>query len=153
MKIDKDGFRFDFRHALSVLDFDQRGSSICSRTHQPMKAVDIVAEFEGEDIFVEIKDIEKHRSRPKLINSLKLKYRDSYLFRHAEIKIKKPIRYICLISGFDNGAISSIQDTLYRQLPVGKAFVQWKRSIVDDCQVVNFDQWNTNFRQWPVIRI
>jgi len=118
----------------------------------PMKAVDIIAEFEEKYVFVEVKNISEHKNRNDLKNSLKYKYRDSYLFRHAEDKVEKPVHYICLLAGFDNAQSLVIQKTLRRELPVGKASERWKRSIVESCQVLNMQKWKDNFHKWKLNR-
>lgn len=134
-----------------------------------MKAVDLIAEFQDAYVFVEMKDfddpdmcnqqlaendeeINGRRDHFKwLKNYLKYKYRDSYLFRHAENKVDKPIHYICLLT-FDNALNIAMQKTLKRELPVGLASKRWKREIVKSCHVVNLARWNDNFPKWPVRR-
>jgi hypothetical protein len=134
-----------------------------------MKAVDIVAEFPNDYIFVEIKDFhdpetydtedftneeeqkEKRKHFKWLKNYLKYKYRDTYLFRHAEQKVDKPIHYICLLT-FDNALNITMQKALKKELPVGRTSRRWKQELVKSCQVVNMNMWNKNFPKWPVNR-
>lgn len=87
-----------------------------------------------------------------LKNYLKYKYRDTYLFRHAEQKEDRPIHYICLLT-FDNALNATMQKALRKELPVGLASKRWKREIVKSCQVVNINKWNENFPKWPVRRL
>ena len=134
-----------------------------------MKCVDIIAEFEEVYVFVELKDYDdssffgsfgsgtddektRHAKLNTLKNYLKYKFRDSYLFRYAEQKVDKPIRYICLIT-FENALNSRIQKSLKRELPVGKASQRWVRELAISCHVVNLNRWNKNFPNWPVSRI
>ena len=56
MKIDADGFSFDFTDAIDVFVFDEKDRSKVTYHGQPMKAVDIVAEFNDAYVFVEMKD-------------------------------------------------------------------------------------------------
>ena len=167
MKIDTDGFSFDFTDAIDAFVFDETDKTKPTFHGQPMKAVDIVAEFADAYVYVEMKDPhepemynvglaeneqdlkEKRRTFKWLKNYLKYKYRDSYLFRHAEHKVDKPIHYICLLT-FENGLNVTLQKALRRELPVGKASKRWKQEIVASCQVVNVKKWNDNFPKWPV---
>jgi len=167
MKIDADGFSFDFTDAIDAFVFDEKDSSKSTYHGQPMKAVDIVAEFNEAYVFVEMKDFnnpetydtrsfiseeeleEKRAGFKWLKNYLKYKYRDSYLFRHAEHKVDKPIHYICLLT-FDNALNTAMRKALQKELPVGLASKRWKQEIIKSCQVVNVAKWNENFPKWPV---
>ena len=121
-----------------------------------MKGVDIVAEFDAAYVYIEMKDYDdpsaydvvratsddEKRSRQDsfkwLKNYLKYKYRDSYLYRHAEQKVDKPIHYICLIT-FDNALNTRMQKALKQELPVGKSPRRWVQTIATSCQVVNLE--------------
>jgi hypothetical protein len=167
MRVDTDGFSFDFTDAIDAFVFDETDRTKPTYHGLPMKAVDIVAEFNDAYVFIELKDphepemynvafaedeqdLKKKRQTFKwLKNYLKYKYRDSYLFRHAEHKVDKPIHYICLLT-FENGLNVTLQKALKRELPVGKASKRWKQEIVASCQVVNVKKWNDNFPKWPV---
>jgi hypothetical protein len=171
MKLDNvDGFSFDFKDALDAFVFDEKDKSKRTYHGQPMKAVDIVAEFNEAYVFVEIKnyddpaiyddasfsdeeDQKKIRDGFKwLKNYLKYKYRDSYLYRHAEHKVDKPIHYICLLN-FDNALNTRIQKTLRKEIPVGKTSKRWKQALLASCQVLNLEKWNQEFTKWPATRI
>jgi len=170
MRVDTDGFSFDFTDALNAFVFDEKDKSKPTYHGQPMKAVDIVAELEEAYIYVEIKDfddpdmynaglaeddeeIKERRDHFKwLKNYLKYKYRDSYLYRCAEHKVEKPIHYICLLT-FDNALNVAMRKALQQELPVGVASRRWKQEIVKSCQVVNLDKWNEAFPKWPVNKI
>lgn len=165
-----DGFTFDFTDALDAFIFDEKDKSKATYHGQPMKAVDIVAEFDDRYVFVEIKDfndpdtydikrfndeedLKKKRDGFKwLKNYLKYKYRDSYLYRHAEQKVGKPIHYICLLT-FENALNITMQKVLRSELPVGVASRRWQQEFVNSCVVVNLDKWNKNFPKWPVSRV
>jgi hypothetical protein len=167
MKIEADGFSIDFTDAIDAFIFDEKDKSRKTYHGLPMKAVDIVAEFNDAYVFLEMKDyndpafccivpedsveeMEKKRAHFKwLKNYLKYKYRDSYLFRHAESKVDKPIHYICLLT-FDNALNSAIQKSLQKELPVGKASKRWKQALVKSCHVVNIEKWKKNFVKWPI---
>ena len=135
-----------------------------------MKGVDIVAEFDAAYVYIEMKDYDdpsaydvvratsddEKRSRQDsfkwLKNYLKYKYRDSYLYRHAEQKVDKPIHYICLIT-FDNALNTRMQKALKQELPVGKSPRRWVQTIATSCQVVNLEKWNENFPKWQAARL
>ena len=166
MKVTTDGFSFNFTGALDAFVFDETDQTKPTYHGLPMKAVDIVAEFKDEYVFVEVKnyrdseiykegtadagdeptDRQKHLNWLK--NYLKYKYRDSYLFRHAEDKVAKQIHYICLLAGFENALSAFMQKQLCHELPVGKKSIRWKRSIAASCHVLNVQQWKKNFPKW-----
>jgi hypothetical protein len=94
----------------------------------------------------------KNEKFKRLKNYLKYKYRDSYLFRHAEGKADKPIHYICLLT-FDNSLNGRLQKSLKQELPVGKASTRWLHGIAESCHVLNVNSWNRNFPKWPVTHL
>lgn len=170
MKLEADGFCFDFTDAINAFVFDEKDNSKPSFHGLPMKAVDIVAELETAYVFVEMKDFHDPEAYNEVLakdendasskrdnfkwlkNYLKYKYRDSYLYRHAEQKVDKPIHYICLLT-LDNVLNSRMQKALKQELPIGKASKRWKLEIARSCQVVNIESWNRNFPKWPVQKI
>lgn len=167
MKLENvDGFSFDFTDALDAYVFDEKDKTKPTYHGQPMKAVDILVELENAYLYVEIKDFDnptaydtktfttedelktKRDGFRWLKNYLKYKFRDSYLYRHAEQKVEKPVHYICLLT-FDNALNTTMQKALQKELPVGKTSMRWKQELVKSCQVVNLDKWNKNFPKWP----
>ena len=167
--IDSDGFSFHFTDAIHAFIFDEKDKTKPTFHGVPMKGVDIVAEFDQAYVYVELKDYddysiydvvnastEERKSRQDhfkwLKNYLKYKYRDTYLYRHAEQKVDKPIHYVCLIT-FDNALNSRMQKSLMQELPVGKASRRWVQAIATSCHVVNIDKWNENFPKWLVTRL
>ncbi len=109
------GLEFNFSDAIYGFKFDEtdkhnehyHGLSHC------MKAVDFIIELENDYLFVEVKDFhdpERYRDSEgfkKLKNDLKIKLRDSLLYRFAEDRIDKPVRYLCLIISLGNMHIKS----------------------------------------------
>jgi len=168
--VEADGFEFRFEDALEAFVFDETDRTKSTFHGAPMKGVDIVAEFDEAYVYVELKDYDdsssydilgaandsekesRQASFKWLKNYLKYKFRDSYLYRHAEQKVEKPIHYICLVT-FDNALTSRMQKSLKKELPVGKASRRWVQALAKSCQVVNLDKWNENFPKWPVSRI
>jgi hypothetical protein len=172
MKIEVDGFSFDFPDAIDIFVFDEKDK--CQAHYhglsQAMKAVDIIVELDNDYLFIEVKDFhapddynfqnakdnEQKKERRIYFNHLrevlKYKYRDTYLYRWAENKTDKPIRYLCLLT-LDNPQISTLNNELRKQLPVGNAGPRWNREIARSCVVLNIERWNHNFPNWPVIRL
>ena len=164
-EVEVDGFKLDFTDAKSAFKFDDSHNL-------PMKGVDIVVEFPEAFVFVEIKDefepelynvkfegneseeeIKSRRSHYRWLKGyLKYKYRDTYLYRHAEGNVGKKIHYICLIN-FETPLANHLAKELRRDLPLGLAGSKWKNEIVNSCQVVNEDRWKTSFPKWSIERV
>lgn len=165
-----DGFEFHFEDALNAFVFDEKDKTKPMYHGAPMKCVDIVAEFANEYIYVELKDYDdqsgydiksavneeeiflRRKSFKWLKNYLKYKFRDSYLYRHAEGKVEKPIHYICLIT-FDNALNTRLKKALHKELPVKKASRRWIQELAKSCHVLNLESWNRNFPKWQVTRL
>jgi hypothetical protein len=168
--VEADGFEFHFEDALDAYVFDEADRTKPTFHDAPMKGVDIVAEFAEAYVYVELKDYDdpsvydvlgaatddeknlRQDSFKWLKNYLKYKFRDSYLYRHAEQKVEKPVHYVCLIT-FDNALNSRMQKSLKLELPVGKVSRHWVQALATSCHVVNLDKWNENFPKWPVTRL
>ena len=56
MKVDADGYSFDFADALDAFVFDEKDKSKPTFHGQPMKAEDVIAEFKDSYVFIEIKE-------------------------------------------------------------------------------------------------
>lgn len=170
--VETDGYRFCFNDALDAFVFDEKDKSKPTYHGLPMKAVDIVAEFQECYIFIELKDYddvsefniqcrlestsEETKKRQDsfrwLKNYLKYKFRDTYLCRHAEQKNNKPIRYICLLN-FDNALNAVMQKSLKAELPVGKKSRRWVQELAISCHVMSINKWNEKFSSWPITRL
>jgi hypothetical protein len=171
IEVEADGFLFRFENAIEAYVFDEKDRQNPNFHKPPMKAVDIIAEFENDYVFIEIKDFEdpqlyntlqyfseeENKIRKDhfkwLKNYLKYKYRDTFLCRHAEQKVDKPIRYICLLVNFDNPLSLRLQQALRSELPVGMKSRKWVKEIARGCVVVNLEKWNEKFSKWPVQRL
>lgn len=173
MIIEVDGFSFDFPEAIEAFIFDEKDANQ-SNYHglsHAMKAIDCIVELPTHYLFIEVKDFfapddynltnspcdadtkEKNKNLNILLNTLKYKYRDSWLYRWAEEKIHKPIHYLCLLT-LENAQISFLQKQLRHQLPVGlPTTARWRRGIAQNCLVLNLARWQQNFPQWPVRQI
>jgi hypothetical protein len=172
MRIEADGFEFDFPDALDAFCFDEKDKT---KPHfhglsHAMKAVDLVVELPTDYLFIEIKDFhaaddydfkraldaaqrtERQACFNHLRDVLKHKFRDTWLYRWAEGKIDKPIRYLCLLT-LDNALLSVMNQELRRQLPVGRVGPRWNNALAQSCVVLNVARWNSNFPQWPVTQM
>jgi len=166
-----DGYQIDFKDAIHAFKFDEQDTS--KPTYHGatvLKAVDVIAELDTAYLFVEIKEYDqpeefdedtgvdekdckaRHDYFKWLKNYLKYKFRDSYLYRHAEHKVDKPIHYLCLLN-FDNALNSKMAKSLKTELPVGKASKRWTSELSKSCQVLNLEAWNRNFPKWPAKKI
>lgn len=156
MIIDAEGYRFDFQGAQNVFKFDEQDRAKPTFHGAPMKAVDIVAVFDTRHLFVEIKEwpdpADKSIDYNEIKNRLVRKYRDSYLYRHAEGFDDKPVDYVCLLN-LENPLNLKMGDDLRREIPVGKITPRWKRELVRSCAVLDVTQWNETFPKWPVKKI
>lgn len=159
MKMTVDGFDFKFEDAIDVFVFDEKDKNLPNYhgLSHAMKAVDLVVELENDYLFIEVKDFHKPENYSNgnnfnhLREVLKQKYRDTFLYRWAENKINKPIRYLCLLT-LDNALISRMNKEIKKQLPVGRPVPRWEKAIAQSSVVVNIDRWNRNFPKWPVNR-
>lgn len=161
MRIEVDGFEFDFTDAIDVFVFDEADKTkpMYHGLSHAMKAVDLIVELEDAYLFVEVKDFHSPKNYRDsnhfnhLRESLKGKYRDSWLYRWAENKVDKPIRYLCLLT-LENALVSRMNKEMRKQLPPGiPVSSRWQRAIADACVVLNLKRWNSNFSAWPVSRI
>lgn len=155
MKLETEGYCFDFPSALSLAKFDDpsvHGMSHC------MKAVDVVAEFPDALLFIEIKaheehDIDLQEAGRKVLQDLRqsivYKYRDSLLYQlcatsTAEEVMEKRLVYVCLFDWHDPQKLQSFRDKTQQSFPTAKRGcpANWYRSFVDEYYVVNEEVWN-----------
>lgn len=170
LQLTADGFAFAFKDALNGFVFDEIDKAKTTFHGAPMKAVDLVVEFDEYYLFVEIKDhhdinafditqssddeeLTKKRDAFRwLKNYLKYKFRDSLLYRFAEGKTDKPVKYVCLLANMENALCNHMLKELKKELPTGRASKRWSRELASSCAVVNLDKWNSNFTDWPAQR-
>ena len=152
-------FKIHYTEACNAFVFDEKKPNLITFHDAPMKAVDVMAECENFDYYVEIKDFNDPKvyaeyllqdddvdktPKVRLRNILKYKFRDTYLYRHAEDKIKKPIIYIVL-STLHYKTNFWLQRELRNEIPVGKPRTlksKWSRTLLESCYVVDIMQWN-----------
>lgn len=160
MILEEGTLQFDFSDALTGFKFDEQdkaspnfhGLSHC------MKAVDFVVELDDCYLFIEIKDY-RDSSRfsdngefNDLVKILFTKFRDSFIYRWAEEKTDKPIKYLCLIE-LENPLISRLMTELKRMLPQTTPNARWRKPVAVACIIANVDSWNASFPDWQISRI
>ena len=144
---------FTFPSNSTPIKFDglDHGLSHC------MKAVDFIVEFPEYYLFVEVKDPDNTQAtvrrrakyaeelaRPTFPKKITLKYRDSFLYRWAERKTDKPIRYVVLLqlATLRDPDYLAITQTLQVELPMNDPKGVWSRPIADGLAVLNMQTWN-----------
>ena len=141
-------------------DGDCHGLSHC------MKAVDFIVELPDRYLFIEFKDPQAPRSTPErrccfiqklqsghLDETLKYKFRDSFLYEWASGRADKPIDYYVLCTGLDAAMLNTRTDTLKRNLPMnGPGGHPWPRPIAKSCAVFNIEMWNRHLPEYPIER-
>ncbi len=151
---------FNFSGAIYAFKFDEQNRSEATfhGLSHCMKAVDFVVEYEHYYLFVEIKypkdpnRFGSERDKTELIKNLVAKFRDTFLYRWAENKLDKPLRYQCLVE-LDNAQTLYLMNQLKKQLPTDKQPIRWQRPLVDSCAVANRSTWNITFPNIQVINV
>lgn len=163
----KDGYEFDFPSALSLFKFDEddktspnyHGLSHC------MKAVDVIAEFEKFQLWIEIKkfsdeDLDafkdnfdgkakgKRKTLNDYLNDVKVKFRDTYLYRRCEDKIDKPIFYVFLTNLHDDQCLQC-KTIIEQNIPTKRTPTRWVNKLLESefLQVVNINVWDNQFHK------
>ncbi len=168
--VETDGIEIRFEDAIEAFVFDEKDKRKPTFHGAPMKAVDIVAEFADSYVYIELKNYDDPKGYSEditisinelgqgednitwLKNYLKQKFRDSYLYRHAEQKTDKPVHYICL-TNFDNAVNRKIERLLEYELPVGLVSQRWVKTLAQSCHVINLETWNRFYPKWPAHRL
>lgn len=144
------------------------GKVFDDRTHglSCLKAVDFIVEYEGYDLFVEVKDpdktgltaeeraafVRKLRSN-ELVRSLAGKCRDSWLYRWAEHR-DKPVHYAVLLQlqTLRPPELLTLTGRLKRELPLAGPS-SWTRPFVQSALVLDMAAWNAHGRYGTVRRV
>lgn len=165
MKLDlqEERIRFDFPAALCLYKFDERDKHLSTFHGAPMKAVDVMAEFPDFQLWIEIKEFmptdikamnEKNDKEGRkydksgLTKNLKLKFRDTFLYRYCEEKLDKGIIYVCL-TNLPTPLNLFYKKELKNQLPTGKPTDRWRRILLkpENIIVLNIEDWERNLKQ------
>lgn len=160
MILQEGSLQFDFDDALNAFKFDEQNIALPTfhGLSHCMKAVDFIVEYEDCYLFVEIKNpTDPNRYGPeqdknKLIQNLVDKFRDTFIYRWAESKLEKPVRYQCLIE-LDNPQTLHLMKLLKQQLPTEKQPARWQQPLVQLCAVANMATWNKTFPNIKVTRV
>lgn len=151
------------KDALDVRKFDGDSHGLSC-----MKAVDFIVEEPDRYLFIEFKDPQDPGSTPerrccfiqklkreKLDETLKYKFRDSFLYEWASGRADKPVDYLVLIAldSLDAPMLDARANALKGKLPVnGPNGQPWPRPIANSCAVFNIKKWNEKFPRYPIER-
>ena len=164
LTLTEEKFEFDFPNAIALYKFVERDALSPTFHGAPMQAVDVVAEFQEFQLWIEIKEFQPFEikamkeegdqrkkgdnvhNKAHLTKNLKHKFRDTFLYRYCENKLDKKIVYICL-TNFDDALNIFFRKELKRQLPSGKFSQRWSKILIEKefLYVVNEDSWSRNF--------
>ncbi len=132
MKIVADGFEFQFTDALDAFVFDEKDAGKRTFHGAPMKAVDIVAEFKTEYVYVEVKeyperpDEETPRRDFKILAELCAKLeRENSLIRTNHEPVKSTTEAKARDMEAHSGTESFLSYTRKKALPVLSAAQSW----------------------------
>lgn len=161
----EEGLEFNFPKAKALYKFDDpHNNSPTYHGVSTMKAVDVMAEFDKFQLWIEIKqyqdsEIEDMREegdqkRPQdkihrkayLTQNFKLKFRDTWLYRWCERKEHLPIVFICL-TNFDHALNLYYKKELIKQLPSSNANRRrWDRCLIEKEKVwvMDLNTWERN---------
>lgn len=150
----------------SAINFDEKGGRAHGMTHC-MKPVDFIFETSDNYYFIEFKDPDHPRALPhdvaefvqevndgSIKKKLIVKYRDSFLYRWAQDRLEKPIKYCVLLccQHIEPAGYLQLQDEMRKELPIERA-ASWIRNIANNCVVLDLSSWNSVFPDWPVSRL
>jgi hypothetical protein len=135
-----------------------------------MKLVDFLVEEEHRQFLIEVKDpagtsvpqAERNRYIKSLQNNelinheLTPKARDSYTYLHLMKKDHKPMLFVFLL-GFDSSVVHpasfvSFKDRLLARIRK-EAEKPWERNYIQDCIVVNIEDWMKHFPEYSIQRV
>lgn len=152
------------KDALDVRKFDDASHPLS----HCMKAVDFIVELPDRYLFIEFKDPQDPGSTPvrrccfiqklqseKLDETLKYKFRDSFLYEWASGRADKPVDYLVLIAldSLDATMLDARANALKGKLPVNGPNKQpWPRPIAKRCAVFNIETWNRLLPGYPIER-
>jgi len=160
MILNEGTLEFDFTGAINAFKFDEQDQSQATfhGLSHCMKAVDFVVEYADHYLFVEIKDplnparYGTPQDKNELIKNLVAKFRDTFLYRWAENKVDKPVRYQCLVE-LDNAQTLYLMNQIKNQMPTDKQPTRWQRPLAHLCAVANRATWNSTFPNIQVNRV
>ena len=135
-----------------------------------MKAVDVIAEFPNEYLYIEMKDYTKPNAMlfrcpfqskktkdqcdkadefsqlRKICADIRSKFYETFLYRYAENKIDKPIFCIAMAK-MDSAMLHRLNEQLRSQFPIGTVSPRWEKELFRRLVVVNPERWNELFEE------
>lgn len=166
-KLREKDIEIDFAGALNALRFDQDDrNSPEYHDLRNMNRVDFVVETEQLIYFIEVKDpsradLDDVKRKPilrkiqsgELEDSYVNKYICTFLFRWAEGKLDKSVRYIVLVT-LEAPLLLSLNECLQNRFDrVRRKSNRWIRLPLESCEAHNLDTWNKCYPMWPVSRL
>lgn len=168
MILETDGYKFDFPNAIELFKFDSddKESKYYHGLSHNMKAVDVVAVFKKFQLWIEIKNfpsdkIDSFKINPDkkgtkgnknladYIGDLKLKFRDTFIYRYCEGKDTTHIAYVFLTNLPDSLCNHCIK-VLKKDIPVGNPIPnRWNKTLLEKDQfyVLTPESWERNFKE------
>lgn len=156
--LDEKDLRISLEKAMYGENFDRKEITLGTS----LQPVDLIFELEDYYLFVEVKDPDiPNASNPKAfmdkLNSGKLirkvvgKFRDTTFFKFNQSLVKKPIKYVLLLSmaSLDPALILTKQEELRKSLPATHQC--WEKNIT--CVILNIQKWQNLFGTDSIIRI
>lgn len=169
MILETDGYKFDFPNAIELFKFDSddKESKYYHGLSHNMKAVDVVAVFKKFQLWIEVKNfpfdkIDSFEKNPNAkgtksnknladyIGDLKLKFRDTFIYRYCEGKVTTPITYIFL-TNLPEPLCVHCTKVLNQDIPVGNPIPnRWNKPLLekDQCYVITPESWARNFKEY-----
>lgn len=159
MIVTESNITFDFTKApdfITAFKFD------CPSVHgfTALKAVDIIAEFAKYYVFIEVKNFcnpqTSQATSPKkeLLDDLRNKYIDTWVYRTLSEKIEKAIHYVCVLENLSPQELLKLDENLQRRLPkeAPKHEEAWgDNRLIASTAVVDKDIWNRQFAHWATL--
>jgi len=166
-KLREKDIEIEFPGVLNAFRFDQNDhQSPEYHDLRNMNRVDFVVETEEFVYFIEVKDpsrvdLDDEKRKPilrklesgELEDSYVNKYICTFLFRWAEGKLEKSVRYVVLVT-LEPPLLLSLNDALHKRLDVirGKS-KRWMRLPLESCEAHNLDTWNKCYPKWTAVRV
>ena len=164
MRLTEGDVQITFNNAIVCRKFDgglTHGLSHC------MKAVDFIVELHDRYLFVEIKDpLDPQATRTRtrdflnrfnsgaIDESLKYKFRDSFLYEWASGRTTKPVDYFVIIDGVSKPLLLRRTEALKRNIPaLGPNGKQWSSRFVHRIGVFDIAAWNRKFPDYQIVRL
>ena len=166
LTLSEEKFEFDFPKAKALYKFDERDALSPTFHGAPMQAVDVMAEFQEFQLWIEVKEFQpseieamkkegdqqkkgdNEHNKAHLTQNLKHKFRDTFLYRFCENKLDTKIVYVCL-TNFDDALNGFYRKELQNHIPTGQASKRWSKQLLDKSfvMVVNTESWHRNLEE------